>query len=43
MPLFLGMVQMIFVIGSDQWMSLLGHVIYGLVTAFVFIPLVKRS
>lgn len=43
MPLFLGMSQMVFVIGSDQWLSLMGHVIYGLVTAFVFIPLVKRS
>lgn len=43
MPLMLGMSQMVFVIGSDQWMSLLGHLIYGLVTAFAFIPLIKRS
>lgn len=43
MPLMLGMSQMVFVIGQAQWMSLLGHIIYGLVTAFVFIPLVKRS
>lgn len=43
MPLLLGMSQMVFVIGSTQWLSLMGHVIYGLVTAFVFIPLVKRS
>lgn len=43
MPLMLGMSQMVFVIGNDQWMSLMGHVIYGLVTSFVFIPLVKRS
>jgi len=43
MPLMLGMTQMVFVIGQAQWMSLLGHVIYGLVTAFVFIPLVKRK
>ncbi|MCU0487719.1 MAG: hypothetical protein MUE67_02065 [Anaerolineales bacterium] len=42
MPLLLGMSQMVFVIGQDQWMSLLGHLIFGLVTAFVFIPLVKR-
>jgi uncharacterized membrane protein YagU involved in acid resistance len=42
MPLFLGVTQMIFVIGQMQWMSLLGHVIYGLVTAFVFIPLANR-
>ncbi len=43
MPLLLGMTQMVFVIGQAQWMSLLGHIIYGLVTSFVFIPLVKRS
>lgn len=43
MPLMLGMTQMVFVIGNDQWLSLMGHIIYGLVTAFVFIPLVKRS
>ncbi|NIR65566.1 MAG: hypothetical protein GWN61_15105 [candidate division Zixibacteria bacterium] len=43
MPLFLGMSQMVFLIGPDQWLSLMGHAIYGLVTAFVFIPLVKRS
>ncbi len=43
MPLMLGMSQMVFVIGQAQWLSLMGHIIYGLVTAFVFIPLVKRS
>ncbi len=43
MPLMLGMSQMVFVIEQMQWMSLLGHIIYGLVTSFVFIPLVKRS
>lgn len=43
MPLMLGMSQMVFVIGNDQWLSLMGHIIYGLVTGFVFIPLVKRS
>jgi uncharacterized membrane protein YagU involved in acid resistance len=43
MPLLLGMTQMVFAIGQAQWMSLLGHIVYGLVTAFVFIPLVKRS
>lgn len=42
MPLMLGMSQMVFVIGADKWMSLLGHIIYGLVTAFVFLPLAKR-
>ncbi len=43
MPLFLGMTQMVFVIGADQWLSLMGHILYGLVTAFVFVPLVKRN
>ncbi|OGO69398.1 MAG: hypothetical protein A2Z49_04875 [Chloroflexi bacterium RBG_19FT_COMBO_56_12] len=43
MPLLLGMTQMVFVIGTDQWLSLMGHIIYGLVTAFVFIPLAKRN
>lgn len=43
MPLMLGMSEMVFVIGNDQWLSLMGHIIYGLVTAFVFIPLVKRG
>jgi uncharacterized membrane protein YagU involved in acid resistance len=43
MPLFLGMTQMILVIGTDQWMSLIGHILYGLVTAFVFVPLARRK
>jgi uncharacterized membrane protein YagU involved in acid resistance len=43
MPLMLGMTQMVFVIQQAQWMSLLGHIIFGLVTSFVFLPLVKRS
>jgi hypothetical protein len=38
----LGMTQMVFVIGQTQWLSLMGHIIYGLITSFVFIPLVKR-
>lgn len=42
MPLGLGMAQMVLVVGPDQWMSLMGHVLYGLITAFVFIPLSKR-
>ncbi len=29
--------------GQAQWLSLMGHLIYGLVTSFVFIPLVKRG
>jgi hypothetical protein len=43
MPLLLGIAQMVFHIGPDQWLSLMGHVIYGLVTAFVFIPLARRK
>ena len=42
MPLLLGMTQMVFVIGQAQWMSLVGHLIYGVITALVFIPLRKR-
>lgn len=43
MPAMLGMTQMILVIEQTQWLSLMGHIIYGVVTALVFIPLVKRS
>lgn len=39
MPLMLGMTQMVFVIGGPQWMSLIGHIIYGLVTGALFVPL----
>jgi uncharacterized membrane protein YagU involved in acid resistance len=42
MPLMLGMSQMVFVIGGDQWLSLMGHIIYGLVTAFLLILLRNR-
>jgi uncharacterized membrane protein YagU involved in acid resistance len=42
MPLGLGMAQMVFVIGADQWMSLMGHLIYGVITALVFVPLNRR-
>ena len=43
MPLMLGMSDMVLAVGQMQWMSLLGHVIYGLVTAFVYIPLANRN
>lgn len=43
MPLMLGMSNMVFVVGQMQWMSLLGHIIYGLITAFVFMYLVTRE
>jgi uncharacterized membrane protein YagU involved in acid resistance len=42
MPLMLGMPQMVFVIEQPQIMSLLGHVIYGVITALLFVPLSKR-
>jgi uncharacterized membrane protein YagU involved in acid resistance len=42
MPILLGMSQMVFVIEQPQIMSLMGHVIYGVVTALLFVPLSKR-
>ncbi len=41
MPLFLGMTQMILVIGGAQWASLMGHVIYGAITGLLFASLSK--
>jgi uncharacterized membrane protein YagU involved in acid resistance len=43
MPLMLGMGDMVFMIGGDQWMSLLGHLIFGVVTGLVFLSLSRRS
>jgi uncharacterized membrane protein YagU involved in acid resistance len=43
MPLLLGMNEMVFVIGQAQWMSLVGHILYGLVTALVFTALARRG
>lgn len=42
MPLMLGMSSMVFQIGGPQWMSLMGHVIYGVITGLLFVPLRKR-
>lgn len=42
MPLMLGMGEMVLKIGTDQWFSLMGHVIYGIVAGLLFIPLSKR-
>jgi len=42
MPLLLGMGEMVLKIGQTQWLSLMGHVIYGVVTGLLFIPLSKR-
>ena len=43
MPLMLGMSGMIFTIGSTQMMSLMGHVIYGVVTALLFLRIYQQS
>jgi uncharacterized membrane protein YagU involved in acid resistance len=43
MPLMLGMSEMVFQVGEMQWMSLLGHLVFGLITAAVFVLLVRRS
>ena len=42
MPAMLGMFQNIFVIGQMQWMSLLGHIIFGEVLALSFLWLYRR-
>ena len=39
MPLLLGMSQMVLVVDTPQWLSLMGHLIYGIVTAILFVPL----
>jgi hypothetical protein len=43
MPLMLGMREMVLVIGGAQWMSLVGHLLYGVVTGLVFIPLARNE
>jgi len=43
MPALLGMFQMIFVIEQTQWMSLLGHIIFGEVLALSFVWLYRRG
>src|ERR671923_1515272 len=43
MPALLGMFEMIFVIGTMQWMSLMGHIIFGEVLALSFLPLYRRG
>lgn len=49
MPLWLSvtadpvMSDMVFVVGNDQWLSLMGHVIYGLITAGVLFGLRRRA
>ena len=43
MSAMLGMFQMIFVIEQMQWMSLLGHIIFGEVLALSFVWLYRRA
>ncbi len=43
MPLGLGMADMVLKIGTTQWFSLMGHVIYGVVTGIVFLALIRRK
>lgn len=43
MPALLGMFQNIFMIGQMQWMSLLGHIIFGEVLALSFLWLYRRA
>ncbi len=42
MPLGLGMPQMVFALGMPQWMSLMGHLIFGIVSALALAPIQKR-
>jgi uncharacterized membrane protein YagU involved in acid resistance len=43
MPALLGMFQMIFVIEQMQWLSLMGHIIFGEVLALSFVWLNRRG
>ena len=43
MPLGLGMANMVFQIGTTQWLSLMGHVIYGVVTGLLFVVIIRRK
>jgi uncharacterized membrane protein YagU involved in acid resistance len=42
MPLMLGMNEMVLAIGQPQWMSLMGHILYGVVTALVLSTLSSK-
>lgn len=43
MPAWLGMSEMVFVINTDAMMSLMGHLIYGLLLGGVYALLTRRS
>lgn len=42
MPLMLGMSDMFFQIGQMQWMSLIGHLVFGVITGLLYVPLARR-
>lgn len=42
MPLLLGMTEMVFRLSGPQWISLAGHLIYGVVTALLYNSLIQR-
>jgi hypothetical protein len=43
MPIGLGMVDMVFQVGEMQWLSLMGHLIYGIITGLLFVWLIRRG
>ena len=43
MPMLLGMTEMVFVIGQPQMMSLVGHIIFGVVTGVLFLRLSRQA
>ena len=43
MPAMLGMFEMIFVVQQMQWLSLMGHIIFGVVLALAFVWLSRRE
>lgn len=43
MPIGLGMARMVLQIGATQWLSLMGHLIYGIVTGLLYFWIVRRG
>ncbi len=43
MPLILGMSAMILQVGPLQWMSLMGHLIYGVIVGLLYVRLAKQQ
>lgn len=42
MPILLGMPQMVLQIGDAQMFSLMGHIIFGVITGLIFVPILRR-